>query len=195
MPATRASKHPGQLHYNLCPAVSLSEIVRQVRSAVKWVYNNVEKANGDPQKIYISGHSAGGYLTAMLCLTDRLVSLGLPKNAIKGATIVSAMLDLEPVLLVPGSEELHVGKEECRMLSSIHNPPDPNIKLVVAVGGRETSEWIRQTEDMMAVLKVQGSCATFFKPDYDQHYSILFSLGNPRTPLCQAMLGQMGLAN
>ena len=58
----------------------------------------------------------------------------------------------------------------------------------------ETTEWIRQTEDMLHVLKDQGSNYTFFKPEYDQHYSILFSLGNPCTPLCKAMLDQMNLS-
>jgi arylformamidase len=182
------------INYDLCPKVSLSEVIKQTRAALKWVWDNAERANGDRDKIYISGHSAGGHLTAMLCLTEPLVSLGLPRNVIKGATIVSAMLDLEPIVLVPGSEELHVTQEEIKALSPKHNPPDPSIDLVVAVGGRETSEWIRQTEDMMSVLEAQGSHTEFFKPDYDQHYSILFSLGNPRTPLCQAMLNQMKLS-
>lgn len=181
------------INYDLCPTVSLSEVIKQTRAALKWVWDNAEQANGDREKIFVSGHSAGGHLTAMLCLTDPLADLGLPRDVIKGATIVSAMLDLEPIILVPGSEELHVSKAEIKALSPRHNPPDPNIDLIMAVGGRETSEWIRQTEDMMSVLKSQGSKTEFFKPDYDQHYSILFSLGNPKTSLCQAMLKQMTL--
>ena len=182
------------VNYDLCPTVSLHKVIEQVRLALKWVYENAEKVNGDKNKIYISGHSAGGHLASMLCISEPLLSLGLPKNVIKGATIVSAMLDLEPIFLVPGSEELMIEQNECKELSPVYNPPDPSIELVIAVGGLETTEWIRQTEDMLHVLKDQGSNYTFFKPEYDQHYSILFSLGNPCTLLCKAMLDQMNLS-
>ena len=87
-----------------------------------------------------------------------------------------------------------IEQNECKELSPVYNPPDPSIELVIAVGGLETTEWIRQTEDMLHVLKNQGSNYTFFKPEYDQHYSILFSLGNPCTPMCKAMLDQMNLS-
>lgn len=182
------------VNYDLCPTVPLTEVVRQVRAALKWVWDNAEESNGDRDQIYVSGHSAGGHLASMVCITDPLVELGLPQDVIKGAAIVSAMLDLEPVLLVPGSEELSVGEDDWKPLSPRYSPPDPEIDLILAVGGRETSEWIRQTEDMLEVLKARGNRVEFFKPDYDQHYSILFSLGNPCAPLCQAMLRQMGLA-
>ncbi len=181
------------LNYDLCPEVPLTEVIRQVRSAVKWVWDHAEEANGDRDRIYISGHSAGGHLAMMMCTGDFTRECGLPDDVVKGATIVSAMLDLEPILLVPGAEELFVTEETVRELSPRYNPPAPHIPLVVAVGGRETDEWIRQTEDMMAVLKEQGSPALYLKPDYDQHYSILLSLGNPLTELCSAMLRQMGL--
>ncbi|MDE0306909.1 MAG: alpha/beta hydrolase [Albidovulum sp.] len=181
------------LNYDLCPTVPLTEVIRQVRSALKWVWDNAEQANGDRDKIFLSGHSAGGHLALMMSTGDFNSEIGLPDNVVKGATIVSAMLDLEPILLVPGCEDLLITEDTFRDVSPKYRPPDPAIPLVVAVGGRETSEWIRQTEDMLAVLKDQGSSVKYLKPDYDQHYSILFSLGNPMTELCSSMLTQMGL--
>ncbi len=181
------------LNYDLCPKVPLTEVVRQVRAALKWVWDHAEEANGDREKIFISGHSAGGHLASMMCTGDFNRDFGLPNDAVKGATIVSAMLDLEPVMLVPGAEELLLPDDEVRALSPRYNPPAPHIPLVVAVGGMETSEWIRQTEDTMVVLREQGNPAVYLKPEFDQHYSILMSLGNPLSELCAAMLRQMGL--
>ena len=181
------------INYDLCPTVPLIEVVRQVRSALAWVWKNAEEANGDREKIYVSGHSAGGHLAMMMCVEDCGLEVGYPNDAIKGATIVSAMLDLEPVLMVPGSEELSVALDEVRSVSPKYVPPAPHIPLIIAVGGRETDEWIRQTEDMLTVLKLRGSVIKYLKPEYDQHYSILLSLGNPMTDLCSAMLDQMGL--
>jgi arylformamidase len=181
------------LNYDLCPAVSLIEVIRQVRSALKWVWEHAEEMNGDRDKIYISGHSAGGHLALMLCRADFLDDLGLPEDVVKGATIVSAMLDLEPILEVPGCEDLLIPRDAFRDVSPVYCPPAPRIPIIIAVGALETSEWIRQTEEMVAVLKEQGSPTIFLKPDYDQHYSILLSLGNPMTELCSEMLKQMGL--
>ena len=181
------------LNYDLCPTVPLSEVVRQVRAALKWVWDHAEEANGDREKIFLSGHSAGGHLAMMMCTGDFHRDLGLPEDAVKGATIVSAMLDLEPILLVPGSEELSVTAETVRELSPRYTPPMPHIPLVLAVGGLETSEWIRQTGDMLVVLRERGSPVRYLEPELDQHYSILLSLGNPLSELCCAMLRQMGL--
>ena len=129
----------------------------------------------------------------MLCRDDYFHDLGLPGDTVKGGTIVSAMMDLEPILLVPGAEELLVTADTVRAVSPRYSPPAPHVPLVVAVGARETSEWIRQTDEMVAVLNGQGNRVTYLKPDYDQHFSILFSLGNPQTELCSAMLRQMKL--
>ena len=181
------------LNYDLCPVVPLTEVVRQVRSALKWVWDHAEEANGDRDRIYISGHSAGGHLASLMCTGDYNRDFGLPDDAVKGATIVSAMLDLEPIMLVPGAEELSVTEDMVKALSPRHHPPAPHIPLVVAVGALETDEWIRQTEDMMAVLREQDSPSVYLKPRFDQHYSILLSLGNPMSELCSAMLRQMGL--
>ncbi|MEX0346086.1 MAG: alpha/beta hydrolase [Rhizobiaceae bacterium] len=181
------------LNYDLCPKVPLTEVVRQVRAALKWVWENADQANGDRDRIFISGHSAGGHLTMMLGTDDFQDDLGLPGDAVKGLTVVSAMLDLEPVMLVPGSEDLRIDAEEARLLSPRFTPPRAELPIVLAVGGRETREWIRQTDDMRDVLEQRGNPLTYLKPDYDQHYSILFSLGNPLTELCASMLLQMGL--
>ncbi len=181
------------VNYDLCPKVPLTEVIRQVRAALKWVWENAEEANGDRNKIFISGHSAGGHLTMMLSTDDFQEQLGLPIDVVKGATVVSAMLDLEPILLVPGSEDLKVSADNVRALSPRYTPPRPDLPIVLAVGGRETREWIRQTDDMMDVLKQRGNPTIYLKPDYDQHYSILLSLGNPLTELCSSMLRQMGL--
>jgi arylformamidase len=66
--------------------------------------------------------------------------------------------------------------------------------LVVAVGGHETREWIRQTDDFAAKCRVNGSTVTALQPDYDNHYSILYTFANPVTALGAAVLKQMGLA-
>ena len=58
------------VNYALCPSVNIDEIVRQSRAAVAWTYRNAEDFDGNPERISVSGHSAGGHLTGMLLSTD-----------------------------------------------------------------------------------------------------------------------------
>lgn len=56
------------VNYRLIPKVSLGECIDDAAEAVAWVFAEVEKFGGDIRKIFVSGHSAGGYLTSMLGL-------------------------------------------------------------------------------------------------------------------------------
>ncbi|HRI19671.1 MAG TPA: alpha/beta hydrolase, partial [Panacibacter sp.] len=54
------------INYPLAPAASLDRIVASCRKALLWLHQNISQFNGDPGKIFIAGHSAGGQLASML---------------------------------------------------------------------------------------------------------------------------------
>ena len=81
------------INHDLCPAVTLSEIIQQVNSAIIWIYNNCKNYGGDKNKITISGHSAGAYLAAILALNKDLKIHKMRK--IKGAILISPFLYVE----------------------------------------------------------------------------------------------------
>lgn len=54
--------------YRFSPHVKVKQIIDDAAKAVEWVYNNVEQYGGSREKIYLSGHSAGGYLVSMVAL-------------------------------------------------------------------------------------------------------------------------------
>ena len=60
--------------YRLHPKVSSPAYIEDAAAAVAWVFNNIEKFNGNSKKIYLSGHSAGGYLVSMLGLDKKWLS-------------------------------------------------------------------------------------------------------------------------
>lgn len=82
--------------YDLCPTVEIGEIVRQVRAAVAWTYRNAESFGGDPDRIVVGGHSAGGHLTATTLLTD-WSRYGLPDDTVKAGFAISGLFDLTPL--------------------------------------------------------------------------------------------------
>ncbi|HIC28149.1 MAG TPA: alpha/beta hydrolase, partial [Rhodospirillales bacterium] len=95
------------VNYALVPSVDLDEVVRQCRAAIAWTYRNAVDFGGDPNRLFVSGHSAGGHLTAMMMSTV-WPALGddLPDNIIKGGCALSGIFDLAPVPLIYMQETL-----------------------------------------------------------------------------------------
>lgn len=71
--------------YRLSPKVTSKECLEDAAAAVAWVFHNIEKLGGSKEEVFISGHSAGGYLTSMLGLDARwLKPHGISTNEIAG---------------------------------------------------------------------------------------------------------------
>ncbi len=76
-------------NYRLLPSVEMSVLVRDVAKAVGWVSKNIAAHGGDPQRIFIGGHSAGAQLAALLCTDDRyLKEEGVSFRDLKGCVPV-----------------------------------------------------------------------------------------------------------
>ncbi|MCC9600914.1 alpha/beta hydrolase [Stieleria sp. JC731] len=56
------------VNYRLSPKVESPTYVEDAAAAVAWVFKNIDRFGGDPKRIFVSGHSAGGYLTSMVGL-------------------------------------------------------------------------------------------------------------------------------
>jgi arylformamidase len=82
--------------YDLCPQVSLDQLVVEVMDAIEWTHRNSARI-GDPRRIYRSGSSAGAHLCAMAVAHDWTMR-GLPPDFVTGATLLTGVYDLEPLL-------------------------------------------------------------------------------------------------
>lgn len=81
--------------YRLAPQVGMADMVDDVFAALAWTYRHIARFGGDPQRIWVSGHSAGAHLAALLALRPDLAGVhGLPPDAVRGAALISAPLDL-----------------------------------------------------------------------------------------------------
>jgi arylformamidase len=186
------------INYALMPAVSMGELVRQCRAAVAWVHENAPSFGGDRSRLFLSGHSAGGHLVAMVMATDwprfrEASGRPLPERLVAGATAISGIYDLEPIRLCYLNDVLHLTAEDVRAQSPVRLRPAERGPLLVTLGEREGPEYHRQSEDLVTAWRGHGtSCELLDLPGHD-HFSIMADLGDPKSALSRAVLGQMGL--
>ena len=178
--------------YDLCPSVTMTEIVRQNRAALAWIYKNAGMIGGDPGRIHVTGHSAGGHLTAMLLATN-WQSFGLPYDAINGAVPLSGLFDLEPLRLSYLNADLRMNEEEAHQQSPINNLPDRMPPTVVAVGGGETDEFRRQSRIYTDACRNKGFDVSYLEVGSYDHVMVSAEYRNLGSPLTATLMTQMGL--
>jgi acetyl esterase/lipase len=89
-------------NYRLSPLVKHPEHAKDVARAVAWTKSNIARYGGDPGKLFLAGHSAGGHLVALLATDERyLRGVGLEAANIRGVMGISG------VYRIPGGD-VHV---------------------------------------------------------------------------------------
>ena len=183
-------------NYALCPDVTIDEIVRQTRAAVAWVYRNARSFGGDPERIHVAGHSAGGHLVAMLLATDWPGDYGLPRNVIKSATAISGLFDLAPFPYTFLQPKVQLTWDQVRRNSPILGLPGPQSApppLLVAYGDGETDEFRRQSEEFFAAWRARGLEGDLLVLPGKDHFTVIDGFLDADSQLCTAILRHGGL--
>jgi arylformamidase len=174
------------VNYDLCPRVTIDEIVRQMLRASRWLWLHAEDYGMDQDRLYVSGHSAGAHLTAMLMgavwpVFDR----ELPKDLWKGGLAISGVYDLRPLMDVDFLQaDLRLDEESAERLSPALIPPATRAPLVTSVGGDESSEFLRQ--NALLGQRWRGVLLADVPMPGAHHFSVLDGLATPDSPLFAA---------
>ncbi len=179
--------------YGLAPAVSLDEIVRQCRECLAWVHANAAEFGADPDRIYLSGHSAGGHLVGMLLAPGWHRGHGLPADAVKGACGISGIYDLRPIRRSYVNEWLALSEDDARRLSPLFQLPDASCPVIVTWAEKDPSAFAKQGLAYADALAAKGIDCRHFEVAGHNHFTIVEELGRTASPLFQAVRSQMGL--
>lgn len=176
-------------NYSLCPKVTLAEITRQSRAAVAWIANNIARYNGDPQRLYVAGHSAGGHQVGMLVATDWAGDYGLPADLIKGGIPISGLFDLRPFRHSWLQPKLQLDADLIERQSPLfHIPTHAAPPLLVTLGGDESSEFHRQSADYVAAWRARGHEADEFAQPGKNHLTAIGGFEDKDSALCRAVV-------
>jgi arylformamidase len=185
------------INYPLAPQVDMDAIVASVRRALAWLWRNARTFGGDPARIHVSGHSAGGHLTAMMLLTDwPAFGADLPADLVKGGVAISGIYELEPIRLCYLDEMVRldpdkVARNSPQRLLAAARAASP---LALCVGGDETAEFHRQQADFAAAWGARGFARQIVSAPGLHHFNVVDELALAGRPLNRAALAQTGLA-
>jgi len=176
-------------NYALCPAVTIPQITLQVARAVAWTWRNAARFGGDPKRIVVAGHSAGGQLAAMMlaCLWPQL-DAELPRDVVRGALAVSGLHDLEPIMRTPFLQPaLQLTPEQVARASPARLPPPRAGTLYSVTGGLESPEYHRQNRLIQEAWGARRVPVCETLPGL-HHFSMLDALVEPSQRLHQLAL-------
>ena len=155
--------------YTLAPEATVREIAAEIDSALTWLSKNVDRLGGDPQRMIVSGWSAGGHLAA----------LKLDHPALHGGLAISGIFDLEPIRLSFLNDKLGLSADDALALSPLLDLPASSPPLFVVYGDAELPELQRQSVEYAAARANAGLPGKLVALRGHNHFTVLEALASP----------------
>lgn len=169
--------------YNLCPQVSIADIVGEMRSALLALWQRYAR------RMLVFGHSAGGHLTAVLAATDwRALDAATPADLVPAGYAISGVYDLAPLVHVSINLDLRLDADSARNLSpTLWRAPRGHV-LDAVVGARESNEFLRQSRLIADVWGKAGVVTRYEEIAGADHFTVLDSLTDPNSAMVARLL-------
>ena len=174
--------------YRLYPEVKYPDFLDDSAQAVAWTAREIGAFGGDPQRLYVMGHSAGAYNAAMVALDPQyLARQGMKPSALRGWIGMAGPYDFMPIEnpttrpvfhfpdTPPASQPInHVGK---------NGPP----ALLIAANNDKLVNPVRNTGALASKLRAHGVPVQEHYYDKVNHVTLVASLGAPLRLLSPAL--------
>lgn len=172
------------LNYPLAPEASMIEIVSACETALATLWAEASNHGCDPNRITISGHSAGGHLVAMLAATDWPTLFdGVPADLVKGTVAISGLFDLEPLRHTGMNAVLRLSEVDAIQLSPLKRPIVSPGPVVAAVGGAESDEFRRQSRGYADAKTADGHTVRYVELNGLNHFTAAEALADRNSDL------------
>ena len=157
--------------YSLCPAVTVLEIIDELRRCLAALWTATAK------RPVVAGHSAGGHLTAAMLATDWGTMPGVPADLVRAGCSISGVFDLAPLIPTTMNRALRLDDDiAARASPLLWPPPSADRTLVAAVGGEETPEFHRQSRAMTERWASAGIATEYLSIAGANHFTVVDEL-------------------
>jgi acetyl esterase/lipase len=199
-------------NYRLLPKVDMATIVQDIAKSIRWVHDHIAEHGGDPNRLFIMGHSAGAQLAALICTDDRYLKVeGLSLAMIKGCVPVDGDTYDVPAIIetaetrrrVHGLPQAKFGHREKfgndpakhRDFSAVtHVARDKGIPPFLILYVADHPDTSAQAQRLGNVLKAAGIPATLFGARETNHNKLNADLGLSDDPATKALIDFLGKA-
>jgi arylformamidase len=164
--------------------VPLPEMIEQCRAAVEWTVRHAASFGGDPDRIYLAGHSSGAHLASCVLLAD---------PAIKGTLLISGMYDLHAPMLSARSKYVKITPEELDAASAMRHLGRIRCPVAVAWSVGDSPEFRRQGRVLSEALRGMGRLAGYLEVFSANHFEEPRQLADPDSALSHMLYGLMGI--
>lgn len=178
------------VNYPLAPSASIDQIVSSCRKALLFLQKNLRQFNGDPSQLYVTGHSAGGHLAAML-MTESDQVFG--RCVLQGICAISGLYNLIPIQSSNINESLMMSRDVALQNSPVQLRPAEKCPIILAVGTEETDEFMAQSQELFSQWRNRVNAIQLFTLDGLNHFSILDSMAAQGSSLHQQLGTLMNL--
>ncbi len=169
--------------YTLCPEANVATIIDEMRAFLVKLWERFER------RAVIIGHSAGGHLSAAMLATDWTRYADAPDDLVRAGYSISGVFELEPLIPTSLNEALRLTPGEARDASPLLWPAPPSDRtFVAAVGGAESSEFLRHSLDLTAKWSAAGIKAECVVVPNANHFTVVEELARPGSAMVERVL-------
>jgi len=164
--------------------VPLPAMIEQCREAVAWTVRHAASFGGDPERVYLAGHSSGAHLASCVLLGD------LP---IKAALLISGMYDLHAPLLSARAKYVKITPEELDAASAMRHLGRLRCPVAVAWSVGDSPEFRRHGRILSEALQGMGRLAGRLEVFSANHFEEPRQLADSGSALSRLLYSSMGL--
>jgi arylformamidase len=175
-------------NYDLCPAVTLDGTVDSALRTLAWTWRHARDYGGDPDRLTVSGHSAGAHLCAMAIARDWAED-GLPADLIKGAVPSSGIFDPEPAMHTTINADIRLTEAIARRHNALRLAPQARCPVRLFVGGDEPPHWIAQSELYAEHLRRHDVPVELTVVPGTHHFDLIDQYVDPASAMVRATVG------
>ena len=172
------------INYTLYPEATFPTFVEEAAAAIAWTVRHIDAYHGDPDRLFVAGHSAGGHILSLVALDDRyLAAHGMSRDVLRGFIAISAPTDLtallrhleanQPAGSASGLQAVMGGRDLLPQADPIRHARGDAPPILLLHGIRDEVVPIAIARGFASALKAAGAPLQLREYDRADHYSIL----------------------